>query len=86
GKSSYTLSRLISLAMDSIVAHSNKLLRISIKLGFFLSISSLLYAMYLVANYIIWAVRVEGWTSLIVSIFFTSGLIIGNIGVVGLYV
>ncbi len=86
GKSSYTLSRLIALAMDSIIAHSNKLLRLSIKLGFVLSFTSLLYAIYLVLNYIIWASPAEGWTSLIVSIYFTSGLIIGNIGVVGLYV
>ena len=86
GKSSYTLSRLLALAMDSIVAHSNKLLQISIKLGFVLSFISLLYALLLVVRYVVWGLTVEGWTSLIVSIYFTSGLIIGNIGVVGLYV
>lgn len=86
GKSSYTFMRLVSLAMDSIVAHSNKLLRISIKLGFFLSLASLLTAVWLVTRYFIWSSAVEGWTSLMVSICFSTGLIIGNIGIVGLYV
>ena len=86
GKSSYTFMRLLYLAMDSIVSHSNKLLRISIKLGFFLSLSSLLYALWLVTRYLVWNSSVEGWTSLMVIISFSTGLIIGNIGIVGLYV
>lgn len=86
GKSSYTLKRMVGLAVDSIVAHSNKLLRISIKLGFILSATSLLYTLWLVVTYFVWATPVEGWTSLMVSVYFTAGLIIGSIGVVGLYV
>ena len=37
GRSAYTFSRLINLAIDSIVSHSNKPLRLSIKFGFSLS-------------------------------------------------
>ena len=85
GKSSYTLTRMLRLAMDSIIAHSNKLLQISIKLGFFLSLSSLVYAFWLVVQYIFWSHPMAGWSSLMVSIYFTTGLIIGSIGVVGLY-
>lgn len=86
GKTSYTIRRLLLLAMDSIVAHSNKLLRISVKIGFVLSSCSLLYAFWLIIRYFFWLTPVEGWTSLMVSVFFTAGLIVGNIGVVGLYV
>lgn len=86
GRSSYTFGRMVSLAMDSIVAHSNKLLHVFIKLGFILSISSLFYVMWLVVRYLVWGIRVAGWTSLMVSIYFTAGLIVGSIGVVGLYV
>jgi dolichol-phosphate mannosyltransferase len=86
GKSSYTFARMMSLAVDSIIAHSNRLLHISIKLGFALSLSSLLYAFWLVVEYFVWAKPLAGWTSLMVSIYFTAGLIIGSIGVVGLYV
>lgn len=86
GKSSYTLNRLVHLAMDSIVAHSNKLLHLSVQLGFTLSFLSLVYVLWLVAKYFTWAIPVPGWTSLIVSMYFTAGLIIGCIGIVGLYV
>jgi len=86
GGSSYTLARMVTLAVDSIVAHSNRLLHLAIKLGFLLSLTSLLYAFYLVAKFFLWATPLEGWTSLMVSIYFTAGLIIGSIGVVGLYV
>lgn len=86
GKSSYNLGRLIHLAMDSIIAHSNKLLRISIKLGLILSFLSFLYALVLVVKYIVWTTPIAGWPSLMVSIYFTGGLIIGSIGVVGLYI
>jgi dolichol-phosphate mannosyltransferase len=85
GKSSYTSKRLVRLAMDSIVAHSNKLLRLSIKFGIFLSFSSLSYSLWLTLKYFIWASPVPGWTSLMVSIYFTTGLIIGSVGIVGLY-
>jgi len=86
GKSSYTFKRLANLAVDSIIAHSNKLLRLSVKLGFFLSFVSLLYSLWLVIKYLFWATPVPGWTSLIVSVYFTAGLVIGSIGIVGLYV
>jgi dolichol-phosphate mannosyltransferase len=86
GKSSYTLSRMVGLALDSIIAHSDRLLRLSVKLGLLLSITSLLYAILLVIEYFMSATPVAGWTSMMVSIYFTTGLVIGSIGIVGLYV
>ncbi|WP_292661641.1 glycosyltransferase family 2 protein [Nitratifractor sp.] len=86
GKSSYTLSKLINLAIDSIVAHSNKPLQLSVKFGFSLSFFAILYSVWLVLKYFIWDYHVQGWTSLIVSVYFLAGLIIGSIGMVGLYI
>ncbi len=86
GESSYTFSKLLNLAIESIVAHSNKPLQLSVKLGFFLSLVSLVYAFWLVFQYIVWDHHVEGWTSLIVSVYFLAGLIIGSIGMTGLYI
>ena len=86
GKSSYTLSKLINLAIESIVAHSNKPLQLSVKLGFSLSFLSFLYAFWLIVRYLLWGHHVEGWTSLIVSVYFLAGLIIGSIGMTGLYI
>jgi dolichol-phosphate mannosyltransferase len=86
GKSSYTLSKLAELAIDSIVTHSNKPLRLTVKMGFSLSLLSLFYAAWLIIRYLFWSTPVEGWTSLIVSIYFLAGLVLGSIGMLGLYI
>ena len=86
GKSSYTFTKLLSLAIDSIVAHSNKPLKLSVQFGFALSFLSLIYSIWLVIGYIFWSQPIIGWTSLIVSLYFLSGLVIGSIGMLGLYI
>lgn len=86
GESAYTFKRMARLATDSLVAHSDKLLTLTVKLGFLMSISALLFALWLVFSYFSKGTPVLGWTSLIVSVYFTAGLIIGTIGVVGLYI
>jgi dolichol-phosphate mannosyltransferase len=85
GKSAYSFGKALSFAIDSITAQSNRPMQLSIQFGFFLSIAAQLYAVWLAIRYFIWLVPVEGWTSLMVAIFFLSGLMFANIGVVGLY-
>jgi len=86
GNSSYNLSRMVNLAMDSIISHSNRLLYTTVKLGLLLSAASLGCAAWIAIRYVFYKTAVTGWTSLIVSIYFTTGLIIGCLGFVGLYV
>lgn len=86
GKSSYNFRKMLNLAIDSIVSQSNKPLRIAIKLGFMLSAASFVYAAFLVARYFIWGIPVAGWTSVMVSIYFIAGLMLANIGMLGLYI
>ena len=86
GRSSYSFGAMVHLAVDSIIAHSDKLLRLAVRLGFFLSSCSLLYSLWLVVMYFVRARPVPGWTSVMVSIYFTAGLVIGVVGLVGLYV
>jgi polyisoprenyl-phosphate glycosyltransferase len=86
GKSSYTLIKMINLAIDSIVTHSNKPLRLSVNLGLFISLSSIIYAGILVARYFLYAVPVQGWTSVMVAMFFMFGMLFGILGILGLYI
>lgn len=86
GKSSYSLSKLINLAVDMILAHSNKPLRLSIQLGFLIASSSLGFAVWLVLRYFFWHTPTEGWTSLMVSMFFMFGLLFAILGITGLYI
>ena len=86
GKSSYTLSKLINLAIDSIVAQSNKPLIIFIKFGFLISLISLLYAFWLIFRFFFFSIPLQGWTSIMVSLYFIGGLLFANMGVLGIYV
>ena len=85
GRSGYSLFRLIKLASNMLVAHSNLPLIFSIKLGFFMSFSSFIYGLYLITRYFIHGFSIEGWTSVIVSIYFVGGLLFANLGIIGLY-
>lgn len=86
GKSSYNLKKLITLATDGIIAQSNKPLRLSIQFGFLISALSLLYGLFLFFRYFFLKVPVQGWTSVMVSIYFIGGLIFSNLGILGLYI
>ena len=86
GKSAYTLAKLINLAINSIVSQSNKPLKLSIKFGFIVSFISFIYAFWLIIRYFIFSVPVEGWTSVMVSIYFIGGLLFANMGILGLYI
>lgn len=85
GKSSYNLQKLVNLAVEGIVSQSNKLLTYSIRIGFLLAISAITYALYLTVRYVVLGVPVEGWTSIMVSLYFLSGLLFVNLGIIGLY-
>ncbi|MCG3717813.1 glycosyltransferase family 2 protein [Aliarcobacter butzleri] len=86
GKSSYDMKKLVNLAIDNIVSQSNKPLKLSIKFGFILSIFSLLYGSWLIFRYFMFSIPVEGWTSVMVSIYFIGGLLFANMGILGLYI
>jgi dolichol-phosphate mannosyltransferase len=86
GKSSYSFIKQVRLATDTIVAYSNKLLKFSVKLGFLMTGLSFLCGLWMIISYFIWSIPVTGWTSLIVSLYFLSGLIMGSIGIAGLYI
>lgn len=85
GKSSYNIKKLFKLATDVIISQSNKPLRFSIQIGLFIAILSFIYGVYLFVRYFFLAEHVPGWTSLMVSIFFLGGLILFNLGIIGLY-
>jgi len=86
GNSSYTFRKLVNMAIDNIVAQSNKPLRLSIKFGFFIALFSILFAFYLILRYFFTGIPVEGWTSVMVSIYFIGGLLFANMGILGLYI
>lgn len=86
GKSSYTLNKLLNLAIDVAVSYSNKPLYISIYAGVAISFTSFIIATWFFIRHLIWKIPVEGWTSTIVSLWLIGGIIIANLGVIGIYI
>lgn len=85
GKSSYSWGKLFNLAIHNIIAFSDKPLRITVLLGFSISIISFLIAIYYLYQYLTGAILVLGFASLIISLWFLAGLIILILGVIGTY-
>lgn len=86
GKSSYSLSRLLSLSLNVILSNSNKPLKMTIKIGFSISFASFLLAIYNIFAHITGIIKVEGFTTTVFSIWFVGGLILFVLGIVGLYI
>ncbi|MYM85341.1 glycosyltransferase [Duganella sp. FT50W] len=85
GKSTYTFAKLWRLAMDTILAYSDKPLRMAAKLGLGMAALSLVFGVYLLLRSWLHSSPVPGWSSLIVSLYFIGGLIIGILGILGIY-
>ncbi len=86
GESSYSALKLVSLAFDSIVAHSTHLLKVITLFGFALTFMSLLIgAISLISNLSESHNLSEGF-NLIVFLSFASGVNLFSIGIVGIYV
>jgi dolichol-phosphate mannosyltransferase len=86
GKSSYSFRKLWRLATDAIISFSYKPLRLSIKIGFLLAFISFLFGIYVIVRAILYGTPVLGWSSLIVSLYFLGGVIIFNLGIIGIYI
>ena len=86
GSSSYSLSKLLSLAFNTIISFSNKPLKLFVKFGMTLSFFSFIFGTYTIYEYFNSKIKVIGYSSLMVSIWFLSGIIITTIGLVGIYI
>lgn len=86
GTSSYNFRRLINLALDIILAYSDKPLRLTVKLGLLVSAASFLMVLVTFVRFLTGNILVLGYTSLIISIWFFSGLMLSVLGMVGLYI
>jgi len=85
GESSYTFGKLLQLATDTIIAYSDKPLRLSIRLGFGIAALALIFGSGLLVYATFFNVPIMGWSSLIVSVYFLGGVIIANLGIIGIY-
>ncbi|MEQ8909966.1 MAG: glycosyltransferase family 2 protein [Vicingaceae bacterium] len=85
GESSYSLKKLISLALNNIISFSDKPLRLTINFGLIISTIAFLIGFYYFILYQLGEIVQLGFTSIILSIWFLAGLTFVNLGVIGLY-
>lgn len=86
GQSSYNMKKMLNLAIEIMLAYSDKPIRMMTKLGFIISIFSFLVAIIFLTNALNGKIAVMGYASIIISIWLLSGLIIFMLGITGLYV
>ena len=86
GETTYSWSRLFRLALNTIIAFSDKPLRLTIQFGLLLSTLAFLTGIITLISALYGKFSVEGWASLMISVWFLGGAIISVLGVVGLYV
>jgi polyisoprenyl-phosphate glycosyltransferase len=85
GKSSYNLKKSITLAIDGIVSHSNKLLYLSVYCGFIFTFIGAIAISYIFLKSIFSGFQ-AGWASVMILITFCTGLILSCMGISGIYV
>lgn len=85
GSSSYNFVKLFSLAFNTIISFSDKPLKIFTVLGFLISFVSVLFGFYFFVEALSGEIKEPGFSSLIISIWLLSGIIISTVGIVGLY-
>lgn len=85
GRSTYSLRRLVRLAMNVALSYSDKPLRMVVVAGLFFAALSLLVVAYSLYRYWDGDIQVAGYTSLMASIWLVGSLVLSSIGVVGLY-
>ena len=84
-KTTYTLYRKLSMLINAVTSFSDAPLVGVFYIGFVLILFSVIYGAYLVIDRIIFGTPVAGWTSIMVSIWFLSGLIVSIMGILGIY-
>ena len=86
GDAKYTLPKLIKLGIDGLVAFSSVPLRIITYLGFAISFLSFIYILYAIVIKLLTDSSPQGWTSMIVAVFFIGGLNLTMLGIIGAYI
>ena len=86
GKSSYSFRTLLKLGILGILSHSDKPLKLTVNLGSYIALTSLICAIWIVVRQIVWGYSLLGWASMMVSITFMTGVLLGSIGILGIYI
>lgn len=86
GRSSYTMRKLLALALNIIVGFSDKPLKIVMASGFVMALLSFGISFFVLAAHLLGTLTVQGWASMALSLWFVAGCLMFAVGLTGLYV
>ncbi len=85
GTSTYTFKRKLRMAIDTITSFSSRPLYFIFLLGIFVIAFSFLNILYIIYKKIRWGIEIEGWASILASVWLIGGLVIFILGIIGIY-
>jgi dolichol-phosphate mannosyltransferase len=86
GRTKFSFRRMISFAVDGIVSFSSAPLRLTLNVGFLMSVVSVLAGLGAVVLKVSGYDLIPGWASIVVGITFFSGVQLTVLGVIGEYI
>jgi dolichol-phosphate mannosyltransferase len=85
GRSKWSMRRKIKLTIDTVVSFSSLPIRLTSVVGICVAALSVLYAILLAIETVVYGRSVEGWTTIIVLILMLGGLQLSVLGILGEY-
>lgn len=85
GRSSWTFTKKVKLFIDSLIAFSYVPIRMMTITGLLFFLFALLYGIKIIISRINGLIPVQGYTTMLVIILFSAGLIMFNLGILGEY-
>ncbi|MDA3926939.1 MAG: glycosyltransferase family 2 protein [Kiritimatiellae bacterium] len=85
GNSSYTVGKALRFAINLMLAYSNKPLRLFTAGGFAVVAVAFIISLYYLFLHLTGKTKISGFTSLIISVWFVGGMLMLQIGIVGVY-
>lgn len=86
GRTNYSFMRQLRLALYALTSFSTTPLRVASVLGLLTSAGSCLFGMWLIGKKFLYGYSVEGWASIITSMFFLAGVQLFVLGIMGEYI
>ena len=86
GETKYPLKKMIKFAGDAIISFSYKPLKLAAYMGYFMSLLSFAYLIYVVIRKLIVGDLGDGWASIVAITLFFNGITLIVLGILGEYV
>jgi polyisoprenyl-phosphate glycosyltransferase len=85
GKTKYNFARMLALALDGVTSFTAFPLRLITMLGFIVSLLAFLAGIWALTSWLIFANTIQGWTSVVLPMYFLGGIQLLSIGIIGEY-